>query len=64
MLATVSAKLGCYVFAYGSIIKGGPTMFFQIRVSDRRIYSHGRWKNFDVLIALNDVALSAYRSGG
>jgi pyruvate/2-oxoacid:ferredoxin oxidoreductase beta subunit len=45
------------VFAYrqyGSIIKGNPTMFYQIRVSDRRIYSHGRWKNFDMLIALND----------
>jgi 2-oxoglutarate ferredoxin oxidoreductase subunit alpha len=66
MLATVFAKLGYHVFAfrqYASIIKGNPTMFYQIRVSDRRIYSHGRWKNFDVLIALNDVALSAYRSG-
>ncbi len=65
-LAAVFAKLGYYVFAfrqYGSIIKGNPTMFYQIRVSDRRIYSHGRWKNFDVLIALNDAALSAYRSG-
>jgi 2-oxoglutarate ferredoxin oxidoreductase subunit alpha len=38
-------------------------MFYQIRASDRRIYSHGRWKNFDVLIALNDAALSAYKSG-
>jgi 2-oxoglutarate ferredoxin oxidoreductase subunit alpha len=62
----VFARLGYHVFAYrqyGSIIKGNPTMFYQIRVSDRRIYSHGRWKNFDVLIALNDAALSAYKSG-
>ncbi len=65
-LATVFARLGYHVFAYrqyGSIIKGNPTMFYQIRVSDRRIYSHGRWRTYDVLIALNDSALSAYRSG-
>ncbi len=65
-LATVFARLGYHVFAYrqyGSIIKGNPTMFYQIRVSDRRIYSHGRWRIYDVLIALNDSALSAYRSG-
>lgn len=65
-LAAVFARLGYHVFAYrqyGSIIKGNPTMFYQIRASDRCIYSHGRWKNFDVLIALNDAALSAYKSG-
>jgi 2-oxoglutarate ferredoxin oxidoreductase subunit alpha len=65
-LAAVFARLGYHVFAYrqyGSIIKGNPTMFYQIRVSDRRIYSHGRWRTYDVLIALNDAALSAYRSG-
>jgi len=65
-LATVFAKLGYHVFAYrqyGSIIKGNPAMFYQIRVSDRRIYSHGRWKTYDVLLALNDSSLSAYRSG-
>jgi len=65
-LATVFAKLGYHVFAYrqyGSIIKGNPAMFYQIRVSDGRIYSHGRWRAYDVLIALNDSALSAYRSG-
>ena len=65
-LAAVFARLGYHVFAYrqyGSIIKGNPTMFYQIRVSDRHIYSHGRWRTYDVLIALNDSALSAYRSG-
>ncbi len=65
-LATVFARLGYHVFAYrqyGSIIKGNPTMFYQIRVSERRVYSHGRWRIYDVLIALNDSALSAYRSG-
>ena len=63
-LASVFARLGYHVFGYrqyGSIIKGNPTMFYQIRVSDRKIYSHGRWRSFDVLIALNDAALAAYR---
>ncbi|ABP50814.1 2-oxoacid:acceptor oxidoreductase subunit alpha [Pyrobaculum arsenaticum] len=65
-LATVFAKLGYHVFAYrqyGSIIKGNPAMFYQIRISDRKIYSHGRWRTYDVLIALNDTALVQHRGG-
>lgn len=65
-LAMVFAKLGYHVFAYrqyGSIIKGNPAMFYQIRASDRRIYSHGRWRTYDVLIALNDAALAQHRGG-
>ncbi|AAL63563.1 2-oxoacid ferredoxin oxidoreductase alpha subunit [Pyrobaculum aerophilum str. IM2] len=63
-LASVFARMGYHVFGYrqyGSIIKGNPTMFYQIRVSDRKIYSHGQWRRVDVLIALNETALAAYR---
>ncbi len=36
-------------------------MFFQLRIADRKIYSHGPWKRFDVLVALTNEALAVYR---
>ncbi|ABO07988.1 2-oxoacid:acceptor oxidoreductase subunit alpha [Pyrobaculum calidifontis] len=66
LLAKSFAQLGYHVFAYrqyGSIIKGNPTMFYQVRVSDEKIYSHGTWRSYDVLVALNDKALQAHRGG-
>ncbi|MFN7105919.1 MAG: 2-oxoacid:acceptor oxidoreductase subunit alpha [Pyrobaculum sp.] len=66
MLATTFSKLGYHVFGfrqYASIIKGNPTMFFQLHISDRKIYSHGPWKKYDLLIALNKESLAAYEGG-
>ncbi len=66
LTAQALAKLGYHVFAfrqYASIIKGNPTMFYQIRASTTKIYSHGRWSSFDVLVALNKNALVAYEGG-
>ncbi|MFB6490909.1 MAG: 2-oxoacid:acceptor oxidoreductase subunit alpha [Thermoproteus sp. AZ2] len=63
LTALVFSRLGYHVFAYrqyASIIKGNPTMFYQIRVSDSKIYSHGRWGSYDVLVALNKNALAAH----
>lgn len=65
-LARAFASLGYHVFAYrqyGSIIKGNPTMFYQVAASDEKIYSHGPWRSFDVLVALNEKALAAHRGG-
>ncbi|CCC82084.1 2-oxoacid ferredoxin oxidoreductase, gamma-alpha subunit [Thermoproteus tenax Kra 1] len=64
LVATIFSQLGYHVYAYrqyASIIKGNPTMFYQIRASDRKIYSHGRWRTIDILVALNRNALAAYR---
>ena len=66
LLAYTFSSLGYYVFAYrqyASIIKGNPAMFYQIRISSRRIYSHGNWRSYDILVALNERALSTHRSG-
>jgi 2-oxoglutarate ferredoxin oxidoreductase subunit alpha len=63
LVALSLARLGYHVFAfrqYASIIKGNPAMFYQIRASDRKIYSHGNWNSYDVLVALNKNALAAY----
>lgn len=63
LTALVFSRLGYHVFAYrqyASIIKGNPAMFYQVRISDEKIYSHGRWNSYDILIALNKNALSAH----
>ena len=63
LTALTLSRLGYHVFAfrqYASIIKGNPTMFYQIRASSAKIYSHGRWGSYDILIALNKNALAAY----
>lgn len=63
LTALVLSRLGYHVFAYrqyASIIKGNPAMFYQVRISDEKIYSHGRWNSYDILIALNKNALSAH----
>ncbi|MEZ0248018.1 MAG: 2-oxoacid:acceptor oxidoreductase subunit alpha [Thermoproteus sp.] len=65
LTALALARLGYHVFAYrqyASIIKGNPTMFYQIRASDEKIYSHGPWASYDVLVALNKNALAAYEA--
>ncbi len=62
-VASTFSRMGLHVFTfrmYGSIIKGNPTMFYQVRVSDRKIHSHGPWNSVDVLIALNKNAFAAY----
>lgn len=66
LLTSVFSSLGYYVFAYrqyASVIKGNPGMFYQIRISTRRVFSHGNWRSYDLLVALNDQALAAHRGG-
>jgi len=59
----VLAGLGYHVVGfrqYASIVKGNPSMYYQFRASDRRIWSHGPLTGVDILIALNREALARH----
>lgn len=57
MLMKVAARLGLQVFGYRgyqSLIRGGH-VWYQIRIGDERLYSHGN--GIDILVALNQEGI-------
>ncbi|MGC8652212.1 MAG: 2-oxoacid:acceptor oxidoreductase subunit alpha [Candidatus Micrarchaeia archaeon] len=58
LLIKVAARSGRHVFgyrSYQSVIKGGH-VWYQVRIADDRIYSHGN--DIDILVALNQDAIA------